>query len=166
MIGQFISELAESYPNTKFLRSIGTGWCDCTCPLLFLKIILFGNADVIPNYPDQNLPTIILYHEGKNVQHLVGLPALGGARTSAERESQAKAAFSAENSCFQSIRTSFETNLPELALILNKFGPFCSLAGDQDNTAEQEAQVRSLVQKLVQNRIENDDADENSDFDS
>ena len=66
IVGQIISELAAKYTSTKFLKIIST--------------------DCIPNYPDKNLPTLVLYHAGALVQHLAGLAALGGPRTTPERE--------------------------------------------------------------------------------
>ena len=43
-------------------------------------------SDCIPNYPDRNLPTVLLYHEGSCLRNLVGLGMLGGPRTTSERE--------------------------------------------------------------------------------
>ncbi|KAG8227118.1 hypothetical protein J437_LFUL001662 [Ladona fulva] len=58
LINQFLTQLAEKFPATKFLRSVST-----TC---------------IPNYPDHNLPTIFIYHEGQMKSQLVGPTALRG----------------------------------------------------------------------------------------
>eukprot|EP00955_Chlamydomonas_euryale_P042680 352398-Chlamydomonas_euryale.AAC.4 len=44
------------------------------------------STDCIPKYPDANLPTLLLYNDGTCVQHLSGLAAIGGARTTPERE--------------------------------------------------------------------------------
>merc|ERR1712223_25293 len=52
VINNFISQLATKFPTTKFIKSIST-----TC---------------IPNYPDANLPTIFIYHEGQMKAQLVG----------------------------------------------------------------------------------------------
>ena len=45
LINQYLTTLAMKNPTVKFLKAIST-----TC---------------IPNYPDRNLPTIFVYHEGK-----------------------------------------------------------------------------------------------------
>jgi len=52
LINQHMSLLAAKFPTAKFLKSISS-----TC---------------IPNYPDKNLPTIFVYHEGNMKQQLVG----------------------------------------------------------------------------------------------
>ena len=50
LINQYLTILAMKNPTVKFLKAIST-----TC---------------IPNYPDRNLPTIFVYHEGKMVTQL------------------------------------------------------------------------------------------------
>merc|ERR1711981_381095 len=52
LINQHMTALASKFPTVKFLKSIST-----TC---------------IPNYPDKNLPTIFVYHEGAMKTQLVG----------------------------------------------------------------------------------------------
>jgi len=52
LINQHMSILAAKFPTVKFLKAIAS-----TC---------------IPNYPDKNLPTIFVYHEGNMKQQLVG----------------------------------------------------------------------------------------------
>lgn len=58
LINQHLSELARKFPQTKFLKSIST-----TC---------------IPNYPDRNLPTIFVYHEGEMKAQFIGPLVFGG----------------------------------------------------------------------------------------
>uniref|UniRef100_A0A4W5NDA9 Phosducin-like protein 3 n=1 Tax=Hucho hucho TaxID=62062 RepID=A0A4W5NDA9_9TELE len=58
LINQHLSELARKFPQTKFLKSIST-----TC---------------IPNYPDRNLPTIFVYHEGEMKAQYIGPLVFGG----------------------------------------------------------------------------------------
>lgn len=60
LIGDHLRALALKYPQTKFVKSIST-----VC---------------IPNYPDKNLPTIFIYHNGELKDSLVGPFALGGMR--------------------------------------------------------------------------------------
>lgn len=52
LINQYLVALAAKFPTVKFLRSIST-----TC---------------IPNYPDQNLPTVFVYYEGEMKASLAG----------------------------------------------------------------------------------------------
>lgn len=58
LINQHLSELARKFPQTKFLKSIST-----TC---------------IPNYPDQNLPTVFVYFEGEMKAQFIGPLVFGG----------------------------------------------------------------------------------------
>jgi len=58
LINKHIDALARKFPGTKFLRSVST-----TC---------------IPNYPDKNLPTIFIYHEGDMKGQLAGPHTFGG----------------------------------------------------------------------------------------
>ena len=64
LINQFMTSLAAKFPDVKFLKSIST-----TC---------------IPNYPDHNLPTIFVYHEGNLKTQLVGPMSFRGTGMSAE----------------------------------------------------------------------------------
>merc|ERR1711972_181465 len=52
VINHHFNELARQFPMTKFLKGVST-----TC---------------IPNYPDKNLPTIFVYHEGNMKNQIVG----------------------------------------------------------------------------------------------
>ncbi len=65
LLGSCLAELARSYPETKFVRIVST--------------------DCIPSYPDRNLPTLLLYHNGACKQHLVGAAMYGGAAMTPER---------------------------------------------------------------------------------
>ena len=66
LLAQCLDSLAAQYPGTKFVKIIST--------------------DCIPKYPDQNLPTVLLYHNTQLKQHLVGLPLYGGRHTTPEGE--------------------------------------------------------------------------------
>jgi len=87
LVGTCLEELARKYPSTKFLRIVST--------------------DCIPKYPDANLPTLLLYNDGTCVQHLSGLAAIGGARTTPE----------------------------QVAMALNKYGSFCVEGDDEESAA-------------------------------
>eukprot|EP00096_Caligus_rogercresseyi_P016696 TRINITY_DN951_c0_g1_i1.p1 TRINITY_DN951_c0_g1~~TRINITY_DN951_c0_g1_i1.p1 ORF type:complete len:237 (+),score=97.28 TRINITY_DN951_c0_g1_i1:116-826(+) len=52
LLNKYLSALALKFPAVKFLKSISN-----TC---------------IPNYPDKNLPTIFVYHEGAMKKQIVG----------------------------------------------------------------------------------------------
>ena len=52
LINQHLASLAKKFRATKFLKSIST-----TC---------------IPNWPDSNLPTIFIYHDGNMVKQIIG----------------------------------------------------------------------------------------------
>lgn len=54
---QCLEELARKYPATKFVKIIST--------------------DCIPNYPDRNLPTLLVYKNGAVKANYVGLHSFG-----------------------------------------------------------------------------------------
>ncbi|XP_052249723.1 LOW QUALITY PROTEIN: phosducin-like protein 3 [Dreissena polymorpha] len=58
LLNQHLSNLAQKFPETKFLSSVSS-----LC---------------IPNYPDKNLPTIFVYKEGEMKKQFVGPLAFGG----------------------------------------------------------------------------------------
>merc|ERR1711874_796707 len=64
LINQYLTTLAMKNPTVKFLKAIST-----TC---------------IPNYPDRNLPTIFVYHEGKMEAQLAGPHNFRGMNMTAE----------------------------------------------------------------------------------
>ncbi|KAG6490602.1 hypothetical protein ZIOFF_051909 [Zingiber officinale] len=61
---QCLEELATKYPATKFVKIIST--------------------DCIPNYPDRNLPTILVYNNGAVKGTYVGLHHFGSRRCTSE----------------------------------------------------------------------------------
>lgn len=99
ILGDCLVELARKYPNTRFVKIVST-----SC---------------IPNYPDQNLPTILLYHNRSCVKHLVGLAQFGGKRATPE----------------------------QVALVLNQYGSICGDA--DEHTAKQQIKglVQRVVQQ-------------------
>lgn len=58
LIHHHMQQLAVRFPQTKFLRSIAT-----TC---------------IPNFPEKNLPTLFIYHEGQMKKQFIGALELRG----------------------------------------------------------------------------------------
>eukprot|EP00887_Chlorella_sp_A99_P007331 scaffold2.g7331.t1 len=65
ILNQCLGELARQYPGTKFVKIVST--------------------DCIPSYPDENLPTVLLYRDTKCLQTLVGLRQFGGRETSPDQ---------------------------------------------------------------------------------
>ncbi|KAK9272267.1 hypothetical protein L1049_002638 [Liquidambar formosana] len=57
MLLQSLEELAKRYPATKFVKIIST--------------------DCIPNYPDRNVPTLLVYNNGAVKANFVGLHSFG-----------------------------------------------------------------------------------------
>ncbi|KOX80626.1 Viral IAP-associated factor like protein [Melipona quadrifasciata] len=64
LINQYLANLARKFPATKFLKSIST-----IC---------------IPNWPDRNLPTIFIYHNGNMVKQIIGAIELRGMKLTEE----------------------------------------------------------------------------------
>lgn len=118
ILSDCLKTLAQSYTHQKFVRIVST--------------------DCIPNYPDANLPTCLVYHEGKCVKTLAGLALFGGKRAS-----------------------------PELvALVLNQIGDICRRPGEEEGNGDNGVQdLRGLVKRVVLQRQKQLDEDEDSDFD-
>lgn len=92
------AELAERYPATKFVKIVST--------------------DCIPGYPDENLPTVLLYRDSKCLQTLVGLAPFGGRATGPDR----------------------------VALALNRHGDVCG-DGEKDTAAQVRGMVKDMLDK-------------------
>lgn len=58
LVNIVLARLAQRHPHTKFLK--------------------IKSTDCIPGYPDENLPTILVYHQDELIHQYVGLPSLGG----------------------------------------------------------------------------------------
>lgn len=108
-------ELAVKHPNSKFVKIIST--------------------DCIPNYPDQNLPTVLIYHNGSCQQHLVGLANWGGKRTTPE----------------------------QVAIYLSKYGSICGDPVDEAHGERQVRSL--VQRMIAQKEQQRDEGDESSDFD-
>lgn len=63
LINQFMNQLAERYPATKFIKAIST--------------------NCIPNYPDKNVPSIFIYYEGQIKKQIIGPIELRGEKLTA-----------------------------------------------------------------------------------
>lgn len=64
VLRHILEELAAEYLHVKFLSMLAT--------------------DCIPGYPDTNLPTVLVYHNGQCARTLVGLQPFGGSRLTPE----------------------------------------------------------------------------------
>ncbi|GLC41242.1 hypothetical protein PLESTB_001083600 [Pleodorina starrii] len=118
LLQQCLDELAAKYPSTKFVRIVST--------------------DAIPNYPDSNLPTLLLYHDTRCLQHAVGLATFGGTK---------------------------RITPEQVALVLNSWGPLC-LSAAEDEEQAQHAQIKALVTRMVDKKADGEEGeDESSDFD-
>ena len=65
ILNQCLELLATRYPYTKIVKMLST--------------------DCIPGYPDENLPTILLYRNTKCVKNVVGLGSFGGLSISPDK---------------------------------------------------------------------------------
>lgn len=100
LLGECLTELAKKHPQTKFVKIIST--------------------ECIPNYPDKNLPTVLIYKDTKCLQHLIGLGPFGGPRTTPE----------------------------QVAISLNRFGPLCRQEGEEDTPLSMQ-DIRELIKSLL-----------------
>ncbi|CAG8471480.1 10027_t:CDS:2 [Paraglomus brasilianum] len=66
LVNSYLNTLSKKYKSTKFVKIIGD--------------------QCIPNYPDKNLPTLLVYGEGDIRAQVVGLAQLGGDRGGIEGE--------------------------------------------------------------------------------
>jgi len=116
LLSDCLAQLAHKYPNTKFVR--------------------IRSTDCIPNYPDRNLPTVLLYHDGSCQQHLVGLAQFGGKHATPE----------------------------QVALVLSQYGGVCGEGEEEDvQKAAVKGLVQRLASQHVEGEGEGQH-DESSDF--
>ena len=52
----------------------------------YVKFLTIPATECIPNYPDENLPTLLVYHDGQCKRTIVGTRSLGDIRISPESE--------------------------------------------------------------------------------
>ncbi|GAB4820253.1 hypothetical protein N2152v2_007299 [Parachlorella kessleri] len=113
ILAMCLGELAQRYPNTKFVKIVST--------------------DCIPNYPDDNLPTVLLYKDTKCLQHVVGLRTFGGKSTSPE----------------------------QVAIMLNRYGDVCGDKEEQEQQVR--SLVSRLIEQQEQLRVQQEDEDSDFD---
>lgn len=58
LLQQKLVNLAKKYPETKFVK--------------------IRSEEAIPNYPDKNLPTLLIYHKSDIINQFIGLKPFGG----------------------------------------------------------------------------------------
>ncbi|KAJ9528888.1 hypothetical protein QJQ45_000450 [Haematococcus lacustris] len=175
LMSSCIDELAARYPNTKFVRIIST--------------------ECIPKYPDAHLPTLLVYHAGECVKHLVGLAMHGGNRATPERLytpnkeqllAAAKASIQAGKSTAEApwkrlnVTNDMMDETFKVALVLNQLGSVCSSSADGEEGEEEgcgtvvrirgpgdRAEDAHLMRQLVKRVVaaQEEGSDEDSDFD-
>lgn len=74
LLGQCLNQLAAKYTNTKFVKIVST--------------------DCIKNYPDNLLPTLLVYNSTNVMANLVGLRRFGGPKCTPEGNASSAVAFS------------------------------------------------------------------------
>lgn len=52
----------------------------------YVRFLTIPSTECIPNYPDENLPTLLVYHDGQCKRTIVGTRSLGDNRISPESE--------------------------------------------------------------------------------
>jgi hypothetical protein len=75
-MAECLEDLASKYPGTKFVKIIST--------------------DCIPNYPDSNLPTLLVYLNGAVKKNITGLASFGGKHATSESKSRSPLNFVVE----------------------------------------------------------------------
>eukprot|EP00898_Chlorokybus_atmophyticus_P000449 jgi/Chlat1/1404/Chrsp12S01976 len=104
IMSRCLEKLAERYPGTKFVKIVST--------------------DCIPNYPDSNLPTLLVYFNGAVKATLVGLVRFGGRNASPE----------------------------DVAFGLNQLGPVCQGGDDNGTDTGSASATRAYVERLIARR--------------
>jgi len=59
---------------------------DLAAQYKYVKFLTILSTECIPNYPDENLPTLLVYHDGQCKRTIVGTRSLGVDRISPESE--------------------------------------------------------------------------------
>ena len=59
---------------------------DLAAQYKYVKFLTILSTECIPNYPDENLPTLLVYHDGQCKRTIVGTRSLGIDRISPESE--------------------------------------------------------------------------------
>eukprot|EP00842_Homolaphlyctis_polyrhiza_P005076 jgi/Hompol1/556/HPOL_000374-RA len=135
-----VLHLFQDYnPACKLLNAILDRLADKHKATKFLKIV----ADLcIPNYPDRNLPTVLIYKDGEIVKQLIGLDMLGGANatvTTVEGALTAIGAISAKPSHATSSRNDDD---------------------DEDEDGNRRTTIRTGFSRISKSKTANDDDDE------
>lgn len=101
LLGQCLNQLAAKYTNTKFVKIVST--------------------DCIKNYPDNLLPTLLVYNSTNVKANLVGLRRFGGPKCTPE----------------------------DVALVLSQVGPVLGNSGETDSDAVRQRVQRDYIEKMV-----------------
>jgi hypothetical protein len=73
----------DHLPESKLLQAV---WPQVAAQHRATKFMSIRADACIENYPDKNVPTILVYHEGKSQVPIIGLSELGGTRVDAKSE--------------------------------------------------------------------------------
>lgn len=106
-----LDQLSERYPETKFVKIVST--------------------ECIPGFPDENLPTLLLYKDKKCVHTITGLGHFGGQSSSPDR----------------------------VALVLNQHGDVCGSA-EQESERHLKGIVKDFVEKFAMKGADDSEDDE------
>ena len=117
LLRQCLNQLAAKYSNTKFMKTVST--------------------DSIKNYPDNLLPTLLLYNSTNVKANLVDLRRFGGPKCTPEGEFFNQAFFPlllAKSSCDANAHTKCPDPLlswadADVALMLSQIGPVQAILG-------------------------------------
>eukprot|EP01026_Neomeris_dumetosa_P040939 TRINITY_DN3386_c0_g1_i7.p2 TRINITY_DN3386_c0_g1~~TRINITY_DN3386_c0_g1_i7.p2 ORF type:complete len:245 (-),score=48.03 TRINITY_DN3386_c0_g1_i7:536-1270(-) len=94
-------ELAREFPQSSYVKMVST--------------------ECIPNYPDSNLPTVLIYYQGKCIKSLAGSSQFGGNRITSET----------------------------VGFVLNRVGPICQHP-EEDVENQLDKQIKGFIKKTVE----------------
>ncbi|KAK6928488.1 Phosducin, thioredoxin-like domain, partial [Dillenia turbinata] len=143
---QCLEELATRYPATKFVKIIST--------------------DCIPNYPDRNLPTLLVYNNGAVKANYVGLHSFG--RRCTPEDAFPEDGVSSHNAIIMEFQnslmllklTNLMPNFPGVALVLCRTDPVLNdgqTGNDPSRKAVIAGESRRLIEKVVAQHEDDDD---------
>lgn len=128
LLGQCLNQLAAKYTNTKFVKIVST--------------------DCIKNYPDNLLPTLIVYNSTNVKANLVGLRRFGGPKCTPEGKVLRHTLVFLYSFCKVLIWALCLFNA-DVALVLSQVGPALGNSGETDSDALRQRVQRDYVEKMV-----------------
>ncbi|CAL5325620.1 unnamed protein product [Camellia sinensis] len=138
---QCLEQLATKYPATKFVKIIST--------------------DCIPNYPDCNLPTLLVYNNGAVKANYVGLHNFG-------RRCTPEGAFSS-SSLLMEVTPHMDIGLlhryTRVALVLCQSDPVLNDGQSGSEPSSREAVLKGVRQRLIEKVVRDHEDDDGSSSD-